>query len=176
LSAADKFWLGEQLSVSRLSRALDIPSLAHLLNLSQTQVLASESGSQSPFLHTAHFLQGVRKFAHLMNTKQAIEVLEWLERMEEVWKSDVLVSSQVLRIDRMLRTVLATDAMIPARDSRFTRYSKMHVSIALIVLGFAITLPLMWGFNGVDHFEADYKDAPTHSAALHSDDVNLDNN
>ncbi len=174
LSAADKFWLGEQLSISRLSRGLDIPSVARLLNLSQTQVLAIESGSQGPFLQIAHFVQGVRNYAQSMNTPQAIEVLNWLERAEELSQSAQAVSSQVLRIDKMLRTRLANDVMAPASGSRFNRQGKMVSSIALIVLGFVITLPLMWGINDDDFGVADHKVALTQAAIfvqLSSDSV-----
>jgi len=155
LSAAEKFWLGEQLSVSRFSRAMDIPCIARLLGLSQAQVLAIESGIQGPFRHIGHFVQGVREYARLMNTPQSIEVLNWLEWMEEAGCSDVLVSAQ------------------PLSAGRFNRYSNMGVSIALIVLGFIITLPLVLGFIDEDPRVTDRRHAMHQSAALVQTDRDL---
>ena len=174
LNAADKYWLGEQLNAARLLRGLDIPAVARILDLSQAQVMAIETGSQGPFMHTAHYIQNVQRFAESMNTPHTIEVLNWLERMEELEQEEAAVSSQVMRINKLLRTGLANDVMASASVKRFNRFGMASVSMALIAFGFVITLALTWEFNHSNHSVADHQVALTQTAvlvALNSTDV-----
>lgn len=166
LNAADKYWLGEQLNAARLLRGLDIPAVARILDLSQAQVMAIETGSQAPFMHTAHYVQNVQRFAESMNTPYSIEVLNWLERMEALVQEDAAVSSQVMRINKLLRTRLANDVVAPASAKRFNRFGMAGVSMALIAFGFAITLALSWEFNQSDHSVADHQVALSQTAVL----------
>lgn len=178
LNAADKFWLGEQLNAARLLRGLDIPAAARQLDLSQAQVMAIETGSQGPFLHIAHYIQSVRSFAASMNTQHATEVLNWLERREEQGAEKVVVPSQIQRIDKMFRARLANDVAIPVSASRFNRLGSMGVSFALIVLGFVLTLPLMWGVDHTENSVADHQMALQQTAvllALNSDSPSVEN-
>jgi cytoskeletal protein RodZ len=166
LNAADKYWLGEQLNAARLLRGLDIPAAARMLDLSQAQVMAIETGSQGPFMHTAHYIQNVQRFAESMNTPHSIEVLNWLERIEELVQEEAAVSSQVMRINKLLRTRLANDVVVPASVKRFNRFGMASVSMALIAFGFVITLALTWEFNQSNHSVADHQVALTQTAVL----------
>lgn len=72
--------------------------------------MAIEAGSQSPFMHTAHYIHNVQRYAQSMNAPQSIDVLEWLERMEEWAQGEVVLTSQ----------------------GRFSRFGAVGVGIALI--------------------------------------------
>lgn len=164
LNAADKFWIGERLFASRQLRGFDVPSAAHLINLSQAQVLAIESGSQGPFLSVAHYIQSVRRYAETMNTPHSIEVSDWLLSLETTFQPEKPLSSQTLRIDKLFRSRLSHSGLATGADNRSSRFSSVGTSFALIVLGFAITLPLMWGFNHTDSNVADHRVALTQAA------------
>lgn len=164
LNAADKFWIGERLFASRQLRGFDVPSAAHLINLSQAQVLAIESGSQGPFLSVAHYIQSVRRYAETMNTPQSIEVSDWLLGLESAFEPEKPLSSQTLRIDKLLRSRLSHSGLETGADSRTSRFSSVGTSFALIVLGFAITLPLMWGFDHTESNVAEHRVALTQAA------------
>lgn len=166
LNATDKYWLGEQLNAARLLRGLDIPAAARMLDLSQAQVMAIETGSQGPFMHTAHYIQNVQRYAESLNTPHSIEVLNWLERMEELGQEETAVSSQVMRINKLLRTRLTNDVVAPASGKRFNRFGMASVSMALIAFGFAITLALTWEFDQSNHSVADHQVALSQTAVL----------
>lgn len=166
LNAADKFWLGEQLQASRHLRGFDIPQTARLLNLSQAQVLAIEAGSQGPFLHISHYIHHVQRYAESMNTPQSTEVLGWLERLEDRLQRNESSSSQLVRVEKLLRARLANDVSMPTGQERFNRVSSMRVSIALIVLGFVMTLPLMWAVDYTENSVTDHKIALQQAAVL----------
>lgn len=144
LNAADKYWLGSRLHASRQLRGYAVAEAARLLDLSQAQVLAIEAGNQGPFMHTSHYVQCVKRYASSMNTPQSTEVLNWLERAEDSISSEVVASSQMDRINKLLRARLTNDVAKPNREMRFNRLSSLHISIALIILGFVMTLPLAW--------------------------------
>lgn len=144
LSAADKYWLGSRLHASRQLRGYSIPETARLLNLSQAQVLAIEAGNQGPFVHTSHYVQCARRYAKFLNTPQSTEVFSWLESAEDSIASEVATTSQLERINRLLRAHLKNDATMVKRAVRFNRLSSLNISIVLIVLGFVMTLPLAW--------------------------------
>lgn len=164
LNAADKFWIGERLFASRQLRGFDVPSAAHLINLSQAQVLAIESGSQGPFLSVAHYIQSVRRYAETMNTPHSIEVSDWLLGLETAFQPEKPLSSQTLRIDKLLRSRLSHSGLETGAANRSSRFSSIGTSFALIVLGFAITLPLMWGFDQTESNAADHRVALTQAA------------
>ena len=166
LNAADKFWLGEQLSASRLASGMDVPTAARLLALSQAQVMAIEAGSQGPFMHIAHYVQSVRRFAESMRSTHSTAVLNWLEQQEEADINHTAVSSQTMRIDRMLRARLSNDAVMPTSGRRFSRLGSTGASFALIVLGFMFTLLLIWGADHTENSVADHQVALQQSAVL----------
>lgn len=166
LSAADKFWLGEQLNAARLSIGLDVPAAAHLLKLSHAQVMAIEAGSQSPFTHTTHYIHNVKRYAQSMNAPQSIDVLEWLERMEEWARGEVVVTSQVMRMNKLLHARLSNDLVVCTRSERFSRFGAVGVGIALLLMGFVMTMMLTHGFDEVEHSVADHQDAHSQAAVL----------
>ena len=166
LNAADKSWLGEQLKAARLLRGLDIPAAARMLDLSQAQVMAIEAGRQSPFMHTAHYVHNVQRFAEVMDTPQANEVLSWLERVEASAQGDDVVSSQELRINQLLRTRLSGDVLVPASGQGASRFGRLGISMAFIALGFVATLMLMQGVTKADHSVVDHKVALSQTAVL----------
>ena len=167
LSAADKYWLGEQLNAARLLRGLDIPAAARMLNLSQAQVMAIEAGRQSPFMHIAHYVHNVRRFAETMDTSHANEVLSWLERMEALQKGDDSVSSQELRINKLIRSRQAGD-MISSSGQRTSRFGRLGISMTFISLGLVATLMLLQGFNAAEHSVVDHKVALSQTAVIAS--------
>lgn len=166
LNAADKSWLGEQLKAARLLRGLDIPAAARMLDLSQAQVMAIEAGRQSPFMHTAHYVHNVQRFAEMMDTPQSNDVLSWLERMEALVLGDDVVSSQELRINQLLRTRLSGDVVVPASGQGASRFRRLGISMAFIALGFVATLMLMQGDTEADHSVVDHKVALSQTAVL----------
>jgi transcriptional regulator with XRE-family HTH domain len=166
LSAADKFWLGEQLNAARLSIGWDVPAAARLLNLSHAQVMAIEAGSQSPFMHTAHYIHNVQRYAQSMKAPQSIDVLERLERMQESARGEVAVSSQVMRINQLLHIRLSNDLVACARGGRLSRFGAAGVSMALILMGFVTTVMLTRGFDEVEHSVADHQIASSQAVVL----------
>ncbi len=166
LNAADKCWLGEQLNAARLLRGLDIPAAARMLNLSQAQVMAIEAGRQSPFMHTAHYVHNVQRFAEMMDTPQSNEVLSWLERMEALSQGDDVVSSQELRINKLLRTRLSGDMVVPASGKGSSRFGRLGISMAFIALGFVATMMLMQEVTEADHSVVEHKVALSQTAVL----------
>lgn len=166
LNAADKSWLGEQLKAARLLRGLDIPAAARMLDLSQAQVMAIEAGRQSPFMHTAHYVHNVQRFAEMMDTPQSNDVLSWLERMEALVQGDDVVSSQELRINQLLRTRLSGDVVVPSSGQGASRFRRLGISMAFIALGFVATLMLMQGDTEADHSVVDHKVALSQTAVL----------
>jgi cytoskeletal protein RodZ len=166
LNAADKFWLGEQLSASRLASGLDVPTAARLLALSQAQVMAIEAGSQGPFMHIAHYVRSVRRFAESMSTTHSTAVLNWLEQMEEVDINKVAVSSQTRRIDMMLRARLPSDAVMPTTGRRLSRLGSLGTGFALIVSCFMVTLLLIWDADHTENSVADHQVALQQSPGL----------
>lgn len=147
LSAAEKYWLGSRLHASHQLRGYAIPEAARLLDLSQAQVLAIEAGNQGPFAHTSHYVQCVRRYASSMNTPQSTEVLNWIECADDSSATEVAASSQIERINKLLRARLTNDVTMLSREMRFNRFSSLNISIALIVLGFVMTMPLAWTNN-----------------------------
>lgn len=166
LNAADKYWLGEQLNAARLLRGFDIPAVARMLDLSQTQVLAIEAGRQSPFMHTAHYVHNVQRFAEMMDTPYSGEVLSWLERMEVLAQGDDVVSAQELRINKLLRTRLSGDMVVPTSTQRFSRFGRLGISMAFIALGFVASLMFMQGVTEAEHSIVDHKVALSQTAVL----------
>jgi transcriptional regulator with XRE-family HTH domain len=166
LSATDKYWLGEQLNAARLLRGFDIPAAARMLNLSQAQVMAIEAGRQSPFMHTAHYVHNVQRFAEMMDTPHANEVLSWLERMEALRQGDDIVSSQELRINKLIRSRLTGDMVVPASGQRISRFGRLGTSLTFIALGLVATLMLMQGFNADEHSVVDHKVALSQTAVI----------
>jgi cytoskeletal protein RodZ len=166
LNAADKYWLGEQLNAARLLRGFDIPAVARMLDLSQTQVLAIEAGRQSPFMHTAHYVHNVQRFAEMMDTPYSGEVLSWLERMEGLAQGDDVVSAQELRINKLLRTRLSGDMVVPTSTQRFSRFGRLGISMTFIALGFVATLMFMQGVSEAEHSIVDHKVALSQTAVL----------
>jgi transcriptional regulator with XRE-family HTH domain len=162
LSATDKYWLGEQLNAARLLRGFDIPAAARMLNLSQAQVMAIEAGRQSPFMHIAHYIHNVHRFAEMMDTPHANEVLSWLERTEALRQGDDIVSSQELRINKLIRS-RPSGGMVPASGQRFGR---LGISLTFIALGFVATLMLMQGFKADEHSVVDHKVALSQTAVI----------
>jgi hypothetical protein len=166
LSASDKFWLGEQLNAARLSIGRDVPTAARLLDLSHAQLMAIEAGSQGPFKHTAHYIQNVQRYAESMNTPQSIDVLKWVEGMKDCLLGEVAESSQVMRINKLLRRRLSNDILASASNQRFNRFGSAGVSVALILMGFVATAMLTYGFDEVEHSVADHQVALTQAAVL----------
>jgi len=166
LSASDKFWLGEQLNAARLSIGRDVPTAARLLDLSHAQLMAIEAGSQGPFMHTAHYIQNVQRYAESMNTPQSIDVLKWVEGMKDCLLGEVAESSQVMRINKLLRRRLSNDILASASNQRFNRFGSAGVSVALILMGFVATAMLTYGFDEVEHSVADHQVALTQAAVL----------
>jgi hypothetical protein len=166
LSASDKFWLGEQLNAARLSIGRDVPTAARLLDLSHAQLMAIEAGSQGPFMHTSHYIQNVQRYAESMNTPQSIDVLKWVEGMEDCLLGEVAESSQVMRINKLLRRRLSNDILASASNQRFNRFGSAGVSVALILMGFVATAMLTYGFDEVEHSVADHQVALTQAAVL----------
>jgi len=112
-----------------------------------------------------------------MNTHHSTEVLNWLERREEHGVEKVAVPSQIQRIDKMFRARLANDVALPISASRFNRLGSVGVSFALIVLGFVLTLPLMWGVDHTENSVADHQVALQQTAvllALNSDSASVE--
>lgn len=159
LNAADKYWLGSRLYASRQLRGYAVPEAAKLLDLSQAQVLAIEAGHQGPFAHTPHYVQCVKRFASSMNTPQSTEVLNWLERAKDSMSTEMAASSQMDRINQLLRARLTNDVTKPNREMRFNRLSSLHISIALIVLGFVMTLPLVWTTNYTENSRTETRES-----------------
>ena len=166
LSASDKFWLGEQLNAARLSIGRDVPTAARLLDLSHAQLMAIEAGSQGPFMHTAHYIQNVQRYAESMNTPQSIDVLKWVEGMKDCLLGEVAESSQVMRINKLLRRRLSNDILASASNQRFNRFGSAGVSVALILMGFVATAMLTYGFDEVEHSVVDHQVALTQAAVL----------
>jgi transcriptional regulator with XRE-family HTH domain len=166
LNAADKYWLGEQLNAARLHRGFDIPAVARMLDLSQTQVLAIEAGRQSPFMHTAHYVHNVKRFAEMMDTPYSGEVLSWLERMEALRQGDDIVSSQELRINKLIRSRLTGDMVVPASGQGSSRFGRLGISMTFIALGLVATLMLLQGFNAAEHSVVDHKVALSQTAVM----------
>ena len=166
LSAADKYWLGGQLNAARLLRGFDIPAAARMLNLSQAQVMAIEAGRQSPFMHIAHYVDNVQRFAVMMDTPHANEVLSWLERMEALRQGEDIVSSQELRMNKLIRSHPSGVMVVPASGNRISRFGRFGIGMTFIVLGFVATFMLMQGFNAAEHSVVDHKVALSQTAVM----------
>ncbi len=166
LNAADKFWLGEQLSAARVMRLIDVPAAARLLALSQAQVMAIEAGSQGPFMHIAHYVQSVRRFAASMSTPHSTAVLQWLEQLEETKRNKLTDSSQTMRIDTLRRVRFSNNVVMPLSGRRLSRLGSSGAGFAVVVLSFIVTALLIWGADHTENSVAVHQVAPQQSAGL----------
>lgn len=141
LSAADKFWIGGQLRGLRQAQGIGVPEAARLINGTQSQILAIESGSQGPFGSTENYVKGILTYAGQYDIAPESPLGVKLAELAAIVTGQLKDHTSASGIDSLMQSSLSSSSAFSA-----PRLQGKRVLLASLVLG-AILLVALTAFE-----------------------------
>jgi len=141
LSAADKFWIGGQLRGLRQAQGIGVPEAARLINGTQSQILAIESGSQGPFGSTENYVKGILTYAGQYDIAPESPLGVKLAELASIVTGQLKDQTSASGIDSLIQSSLSSSPSFSV-----PRLQGKRVLLASVVLG-AILLVALTAFE-----------------------------
>lgn len=141
LSAADKFWIGGQLRGLRQAQGIGVPEAARLINGTQSQILAIESGSQGPFGSTENYVKGILTYAGQYDIAPESPLGVKLAELAAIVTGQLKDHTSASGIDSLMQSSLSSSSAFSA-----PRLQGKRVFLASLVLS-AILLVALTAFE-----------------------------
>ena len=141
LSAADKFWIGGQLRGLRQAQGIGVPEAARLINGTQSQILAIESGSQGPFGSTENYVKGILTYAGQYEIAPESPLGVKLAELASIVTGQLKDQTSASGIDSLIQSSLSSSPSFSV-----PRLQGKRVLLASVVLG-AILLVALTAFE-----------------------------
>lgn len=183
LSAADKFWIGGQLRGLRQAQGMGVPEAARLINGTQSQILAIESGSQGPFGSTENYVKGILTYAGLNDIAPESPLGVKLAELAAIVSGQLKDQTSASGINSLMQSSLSSSESfsVPQLQGKRVLLAALVLSALLLValtafelLPFSAQIKTTLGFSGEPKDTAP-RMVETSSEAVRSEEVKTPN-